>query len=81
MKTGKQLLLFSAIVICSVFVLVEQAYAYLDPGTGSMIVQAVIAALAAAGVAFSVFRRKLRAFVGRILGKEKKSKDEDLSQL
>jgi hypothetical protein len=81
MKTGKQLLLFCVIVICSVFVLVEQAYAYLDPGTGSMIVQAVIAALAAAGVAFSVFRRKLRAFVAHILGKEKKSKDEDPSQL
>lgn len=81
MKRGKKIWICCIIFICFIFVSVSQAYAYLDPGTGSMVVQAVIAALAAAGVAFSVFRRKLRAFVARMFGKEKNSKDEDITKL
>lgn len=81
MKRGKKLTLCCVMFLCFISFSLSQAYAYLDPGTGSMVVQAVIAALAAAGVAFSVFRRKLRAFVARIFGREKNSKDEDISQL
>jgi len=81
MKRGKKIWICCVMFICVIFVSVSQAYAYLDPGTGSMVVQAVIAALAAAGVAFSVFRRKLRAFVARMFGKGKNSKDEDITKL
>jgi hypothetical protein len=81
MKRSKKLSLCCIIFICFIFISVSRAYAYLDPATGSMVVQAVIAALAAAGVAFSVFRRKLRAFVARMFVKEKNSKHEDISQL
>jgi len=81
MKRGKKIWICCVFFICFIFFSVSQAYAYLDPGTGSMVVQAVIAALAAAGVAFSVFRRKLRAFVARMFGKEKNSKDEDITKL
>ena len=38
------------------------AYAYLDPGTGSMIVQAVIGAFAAVGVTLGIFRKKIASF-------------------
>lgn len=78
MKRGKKLSLCCFILAFFPFVFVSQAYAYLDPGTGSMVVQAVIAALAAAGVALSVFRRKLRSFIARIFGKAKHSNDEDI---
>jgi len=54
-------------------------YAYLDPGTGSMVIQAVIAALAAVGVSIGVFRVRVKAFLSRLVGrrssKEHKSDD------
>ena len=49
----------------------NNAYAYLDPGTGSMLVQAVIAAVAAASVSIGLFRRRLLSFFGRLFGRKK----------
>jgi hypothetical protein len=72
------MLFFAAVLLACICVFAGPAYAYLDPGTGSMVVQAVIAALAAAGVAFSVFRRKLRSFVTRIFRKGKNPNREEL---
>jgi hypothetical protein len=46
--------------------LVERsAYAYLDPGTGSMVLQAMIAILAAAGVALKLYWGKVKSLFGR----------------
>lgn len=45
----------------------QEAYAYLDPGTGSMIIQTIIAAVVGAGVYFSAFFNKIF---------KKKNKDE-----
>ncbi len=61
------------ILLCAVFalVLVKRAYAYIDPGTGSMLVQAAIAVVAAASVSIGVFRRRLRSFFGRLFGRKK----------
>lgn len=55
---------------CVYFVLfslaaVGSAEAYIDPGTGSMIVQAVIAAVAAVGVSLGVFWRKIKSFFSK----------------
>jgi hypothetical protein len=38
------------------------AYAYLDPGTGSMLVQGLVAALAVASAAVAAFWTRLRQF-------------------
>ena len=64
---------FIVILLCAVFVLVlvKRAHAYIDPGTGSMLVQAAIAAVAAASVSIGVFRRRLRSFLGRLFGRKK----------
>lgn len=35
------------------------AFAYLDPGTGSMVLQAIIAAVAVSGAALASFRHKI----------------------
>ena len=63
----------SVILLCAVFVLVlvKRAHAYIDPGTGSMLVQAAIAAVAAVSVSIGVFRRRLRSFFGRLFGRKK----------
>lgn len=50
------------------------ACAYLDPGTGSMIVQALIAAFAAVSVSVGIFWKRLKSFFGR--GKEDDSGDK-----
>lgn len=50
------------------------ACAYLDPGTGSMIVQAVIAGIAAISVSVGIFWKRLKSFFGR--DKEDDASDE-----
>jgi hypothetical protein len=42
------------------------AYAYLDPGTGSMIVQAIIGMVVAVSVSLSIFRNRIKAFLKRL---------------
>jgi hypothetical protein len=43
----------------------QQAAAYLDPGTGSMLLQGLIAAIAVAGFTIKTYWYKLRAFFGK----------------
>jgi hypothetical protein len=42
-----------------------EAFAYLDPGTGSLIVQSLIAALAAAGFALRLYWGRIRSWFQR----------------
>ena len=43
----------------------QQAAAYLDPGTGSMILQGLIAGVAVAGFTIKSYWYKIRAFFGK----------------
>ena len=43
----------------------QQAAAYLDPGTGSMILQGIIAGIAVAGFTIKSYWYKIRAFFGK----------------
>jgi hypothetical protein len=45
--------------------LIETKVAYLDPGTGSMILQAIVASIAGVAVAVTSYRRKIAAFFRR----------------
>jgi hypothetical protein len=47
----------------------EDAHAYFDPGTGSMILQAILAALIGISLAFSQVRVKIRSFFQRLVRK------------
>jgi len=49
------------------------AFAYLDPGTGSMLLQVILGGIAAVGVALKLFWHKIRV----ALGMSKKSAAED----
>jgi hypothetical protein len=52
--------------------------AYIDPGTGSIILQAVIGVLFGAIVALKLFWRQVKAFVGSLFSKFKRNeKHED----
>ena len=43
----------------------QQAFAYLDPGTGSMIIQTLIAVFGSIGYAGILFRKKIKSFFER----------------
>jgi hypothetical protein len=54
------------LVVVWVMILPPQARAaYLDPGTGSLVIQSVIAALAAAGFAIRLYWGKIRGWFKR----------------
>lgn len=54
--------LFAAVFLA---VLTPHAHAYLDPGTGSMILQGIIAAVAVVGLTLKNYWYKVRAFFGK----------------
>lgn len=55
-------------------VMASHAEAYLDPGTGSMLLQVILGGIAAVGVAIKLYWHKLRVFLG--VGKKEEAKDE-----
>ena len=58
--------------IATILLINKDAHAYLDPGTGSLILQSIIGALAAAGAFISIFWSKLKNFFYKKLNKTKK---------
>jgi hypothetical protein len=60
-------------VILLVFI-AEPAFAYLDPGTGSMMLQVILGGIAAIGVAIKLFWYKIRVVIG--LRKKPDAEDE-----
>lgn len=71
MKIGYTLIITLA-AFCLLTFCVSSAYAYLDPGTGSMMVQAVIAAVAAVSVSIGIFWHRLRTFFSGLFGRKNK---------
>ena len=67
MKTWHWLL---AAFLCSA---AQPAFAYLDPGTGSMMLQVILGGIAAVGVALKLFWHKIRV----ALGMSRKTATED----
>ena len=71
MKATTRKILFT---VMGVLLLTNNAQAYLDPGTGSMILQGVIAGIAMATVTIKLYWHRLVAFFKG----EKLEKEEDL---
>jgi len=61
------------ILILLLFSAAPSAFAYLDPGTGSMLLQVILGGIAAVGVALKLFWHKIRV----ALGMSKKPVTED----
>lgn len=53
--------------------LINNAYAYLDPGTGSIILQAILGAIAAALSYFAFYWNKVKNFFKKIFKKKEKT--------
>ena len=60
------------IIFLFFFILTTKAYAYLDPGTGSIILQAIIGAFAAFFTSIYIFWNKVKNFYKKIFKKIKK---------
>ena len=60
------------IIFLSFFILTTKAHAYLDPGTGSIILQAIIGAFAAFFSSIYIFWNKVKNFYKKIFKKIKK---------
>ena len=56
-----------------IFMFSKNAYAYLDPGMGSIILQGIIATIAATGLTIKIYWQKIKDF----FSKKKKNKDYD----
>ena len=69
MKTINQ-----TILILYIILLPSNAYAYLDPGTGSIILQAILGFIAAAIASISVYWTKFKMLINKIFKKKKKKK-------
>jgi hypothetical protein len=68
MKNNKLLVLSVAYLLSSV----SSAQAYLDPGTGSIILQAILGFVAATAATVSIYWSKFKSIVNKIFKKEKK---------
>tara|TARA_B100000941_G_scaffold256081_1_gene205162 strand:+ start:363 stop:590 length:228 start_codon:yes stop_codon:yes gene_type:complete len=54
---------------------ITNTYAYLDPGTGSIILQAIIGFIAASVATISVYWTKFKLIISKILRKKNKEKN------
>lgn len=59
---------FFAVMYAAVFT--KPAYAYLDPGTGSLLLQGLIAGVAAVGAAGSMYYQQIKAKFKRMYSKK-----------
>ena len=65
---------YGGLVFIVLALVAEPVFAYLDPGTGSMLLQVILGGIAAVGVALKLFWHKIRVAIG--LGKKAESEDE-----
>jgi len=61
---------FQFFIALVIFINPEHAYAYLDPGTGSMLLQMLIGGVIAAMFTIKMYWYQLKSFIKRKLGKE-----------
>ena len=59
----------SGLAVLALTVSIEPAYAYLDPGTGSMILQLLIGGVAGALVVGKLYYVKIKTFIGDLFGR------------
>lgn len=62
------------LILIAYFMMFSHAYAYLDPGTGSAILSALIAAFAATSVTVRSYWNSLKQFCVKKLSSKKKNK-------
>ena len=76
MKFKKQRFFLLVSLICLIAIN-QKAYAYLDPGTGSMIVQVIVASLATVGCFLYKAKENIILFFRKILNKKANVKENE----
>jgi hypothetical protein len=77
MLLTKFLLRLSTLSFCILLLFCNKAYAYVDPGTGSYILQIVIAGFISAAFMLKLFWRRIQLFISNsILRKNSRGKDD-----
>ncbi len=66
----KRMFFSAALVVLLLLLAIRPAHAYLDPATGSMILQVLVAAIAAAAITIKAFWHRIRGFFGGSPGAE-----------
>ena len=59
------------LLICFLVLIPKLAHAYIDPASGSMVIQALLAVLAAVSVSVGLFWQRIRSFIARLLNRDK----------
>ena len=70
----KQGLLTTGLIVAVLALTTPSAHAYIDPGTGSFIVQGIIAGVIAVGMSVKIFWHRIRAAV---TGRKVSDEDDD----
>ena len=65
MRTGSRIYVLILLCLAFCFVTLPAANAYVDPGTGSFVFQAIVGGILAVGLAIKMFWRRIVAFVTR----------------
>ncbi len=65
------------LILLLMMITAEPAYAYLDPGSGSYLVQIIIAGLVGAGFFVKSFWVTIKNVIGKLTKKFPKNKDEE----
>ncbi len=64
--------LFSFLLsLLMMFIFTKPAYAYLDPGTGSMLLQGLIAVFMVVITTAGIYWNRLKSFLGRFMGRSR----------
>ena len=67
---------FIYVYLITLVLIPNNAYAYLDPGTGSIILQAILGFIAASVATISFYWSKVKLFFSKKFNKEKKTQDK-----
>ena len=73
----KKILIYLIFNTITIFLVVTNAYAYLDPGTGSFILQAIIGFLAALSAGFLYYWTKVKNFFLKLFKKNNNDEKTD----
>jgi hypothetical protein len=65
MNSAQRAIIIALAAIGFSFTVLPTAGAYLDPGTGSMVIQFVVGAVATVGIVIATFWRKITGLFGR----------------
>ena len=73
----KYLIILIKVTFLVYFLSLSNALAYLDPGTGSVILQAIIASIAAAGATITFYWRKIKIKIKSFFTKKNKTNNSE----